>query len=367
MTQLSLICIKHSLSEQIPERKTMSLWNDYLAKKLIFESHPSLDEKRCLNRMLTRHPCTSCMDSCPDDVFSMPFPGCPETDWEACSACGICVSACPSRAISPARIQAEKLFGYASHIQYDTTVSCKNGYASDLFLEYPGALSWEYLCFLALHGRLTLVTDDCAQCTKTACRKSLEKNLAQAKIFLGEELYSKSVILTQDPDAVPARSITRREAFSLLMKRTGQTASVLLPVPRDSVPDGTLGRQLLLYKVKQLNTVFRWTLPRFTDSCTACSICTRMCPAGALMRVPGPEGSNRFYMALLPHKCTGCGLCSQVCPQSGLTEPSPVSLEAADRPVLHAVAAKPCSRCKEPVPVDSGSDLCDRCRAEMSM
>ncbi len=345
----------------------MALWSDYIARKLIFESHPSLDEKRCLNHMQTRHPCTSCMEVCPEGVFSMPCPGSVRTDWDACSACGLCVSACPARAVSPARIQAEKLYSYASHIQHDTTVSCKSGYASDLSIEYPGSLCWEFWCFLALHGRVILVTDDCAQCDKKSCRRSLEKNLAQAKVFLGEKKYSDTVILTRDPASVPARRVTRREAFSLMMKRTGQTASALLPVPRDSVPDGTLWRQLLLYKVKQLSEGFRWMLPQFTDSCTACGICARMCPAGAILRAPGPEGSGRFYMALLPHKCTGCGLCSEVCPYRGLLAPAPLPANPADRPLLFAVAAKPCSRCKEPVPLDSDSDLCARCRAEISV
>lgn len=357
----------------------MSLWNDYLARKLIFESHPTIDENRCLNRMQTRHPCTSCIDVCPAGVISMPFAGSMKANWDSCSGCGLCVSACPSRAVSPARIQAERLFSYASRLQHDTTISCKSGLSSDIPTEYPGALSWEFLCFLALHGIVTIITGDCAGCEKSSCRKSLEKNLSQAKIFLGEELYSQRVILTQDPSAVPARRYTRREALSLLMAKTGRTASALLPLPQESVPDGTLWRQILLHKVKQLSKDtakagqspsgpgFSWMLPNFEKNCTACGICTRICPAGALLRAPGPEGSGRYYMALLPHKCTGCGLCSRVCPEQALAAPSPRLLSEPDRPLLTAIAAKPCMRCKEPVPLDSGSDLCARCRGELSI
>lgn len=211
-------------------------------------------------------------------------------------------------------------------------------------------------------------------------------------------MYRSRIHCTQDPVSLPSRLYTRREALSLALRRTGRTASALLPVPPDSVPDGTLWRQLLLYRVKQFYTdtedpeapeerkdpsagssgnptvksksgapvpALRWTIPQFSASCTACGICMRMCPSGALLRAPGPEGSARFYMALLPHKCTGCGLCSRVCPVQGMLAPSPVRLSPVDRPILHAVAAKSCSRCREPVPADSGSDLCDRCRAEL--
>ena len=146
----------------------MSLWNDYLARKLIFESHPTIDENRCLNRMQTRHPCRSCMDVCPAGVISMPFAGSMKADWDSCSGCGLCVSACPSRAVSPARIQAERLFSYASRLQHDTIISCKNGLSSDIATEYPGALNWEFLCFLALHGIVTIITGDCAGCGKSS-------------------------------------------------------------------------------------------------------------------------------------------------------------------------------------------------------
>ena len=376
----------------------MSLWQEYLTRKLVFESHPSLNEKHCLNHLQTRHPCTVCIDICPENVFSMPHPGSMETDWDLCTDCGLCVSICPARAVSPARLQAEKLYACASHCTGDIIISCKSGSVSDFTLENPGAIPWELLCFLALQGTVTIVTGSCPDCEKKTCRSSLDQTLAQTRAFLGDEMYRSRIHCTQDPASLPSRLYTRREAMSLALRRTGRTASALLPVPPDSVPDGTLWRQLLLYRVKQFYTdsgdpealeerkdpsagpsgnpavksksgapvpALRWTVPQFSASCTACGICMRMCPSGALLRAPGPEGSARFYMALLPHKCTGCGLCSRVCPVQGMLAPSPVHLNPVDRPILHAVAAKSCSRCREPVPADSGSDLCDRCRAEL--
>lgn len=373
----------------------MSLWNDYLTRKLIFESHPSLDEKRCLSCLQVRNPCTSCMEICPEGVFSMPFSGSVETDWDACSDCELCVSTCPSRAISPARIRAEKLFAQASRSCRDISITCRDGFHADLTVGYPGSVSWELLCFFALQGSVTLITEDCEQCDKATCRRAMHMNLEQAALFLGDKMFRSRVIVTKDPAAAPSRRYTRREAISLVMKRTGRTAALLLPVPQDSVPDGTLWRQLLVRRVRQLaereaddsagalhnekpelpaqsetnekTKGFNWVLPHFTDKCTACGLCTRMCPAGALLRAPGPEGSGRFYMALLPHKCTGCGLCGVICPEGGILAPSPFPLDDPERPILHVVAANPCSRCKEPVPVGSGSSLCARCRGELSL
>lgn len=382
----------------------MALWSEYLAKKLIFDNHPSLDGNRCLNHVQTRSLCTVCRDICPAGVFSLSGPEVPVPDWTACINCGLCAGACPSRAIAPAGLQIQRQYTAATNVQKtpyhkDITISCLNGQNADIYTEYPGGLSWEYLCFPALQGRVLLITGDCQSCEKQCCRRQLEKNLAAARSFFrgsgifpdtspevagsaagpvspcGEDIrektpdYASNLIVTRDPDAVPPRRYTRREALSLAVRRSGQTASSVLPSLQESVPDGTVWRRLLLRRMdlaadRGRGCPFFLLLPAFRETCTACGICARLCPAGAILRVPGPEGSGRFYMALLPEKCTGCGICAGVCPEKALQAPAPVRMAAPVRPRLHAVAAAPCPRCGEPVPAGTGSGLCARCRGE---
>ncbi|MDO5131512.1 MAG: 4Fe-4S binding protein [Eubacteriales bacterium] len=410
----------------------MSLWSEYLARKLIFDNHPSLHDARCLNRLQRRCPCTACTDVCTESAISMDDGGEPEADWNACSGCGLCVSACPVRAVAPARLQTERILASLdpnsarsfSGQQKDITISCVHGPGNSFYTEYPGSLPWELLCFLALQGRVILLTGDCVNCEKETCRSSLQQNIGLAMRFFGntgtsslpavfsdedaaktgtwipktgtstseagtahaeanalyaaaekapssarEPDYAANIILTQDPAAVAPRKYTRRQAFSLAAKRTGRAAGSLLPALQESIPDGTIWRQLLIRRLEQIaksgnSRDFLWNLPAFTEKCTACGICARLCPCKAIVRAPGPEGSGRFYMALLPGKCTGCGMCTDICPEKALSAPVPVPLPAPVRPRLHPVAAVPCARCGEPVPAGSGSALCVRCRAE---
>lgn len=370
----------------------MSLWSDYLARKLIFDNHPSLNGSRCLNRLQRRRPCTACRDVCPEAAITVDDDGGPVPDWDACSGCGLCVSACPSRAVAPALLQTEKILSLLapggktnfSDIHKDIIISCIDGPNDLFYLEFPGSLPWELLCFLALQGRLILITGDCESCEKTVCSRSLRQNVGLARQFFRtgvrdsshSSVSDENIIVTRDPSSVPPRKYSRRQAFSLALKRTGQTAGFLLPSVQDSVPDGTVWRQLLMHRLEQMSQSgtgrsFIWALPAITGKCTACGICLKLCPCEAIMRVPGPEGSCRFYMALLPGKCTGCGICAEICPEKALLPPAPVSLSLPVRPRLHTVAAVPCSRCGEPVPTQSippagsGSPLCIRCRGEI--
>ncbi len=389
----------------------MSLWKEYLAKKLVFDNHPALNSELCMNRMQTRNPCTSCMDVCPEHVFAEPCSPDAEPDWTACIGCGLCVSACPSRAIAPARLYAEKFLLTASHllnsITHDITITCKKEASSaDIYAECPGSVPWELLCFFTLQGRVVFLVDDCETCANASCKRMLDDSIARVHSFWNGDdrscydrsCYDRSsdhcngdhrsgedttgagpeerVIVASDPSLIPPRRYTRREAISFAMKKTGRTAAVLLPDPEKTVPDGMLFKKLLLHRIRQMRdtegekspqTAFFWQLPSFTERCSACGICTRICPVGAILRAPGPENSGRFYMALLPEKCTGCGLCSGICPESGIKAPAAVRVEDPSRPILHAVAAVPCPRCKEPVPAGSGSALCPRCRGELGI
>ena len=67
----------------------------------------------------------------------------------------------------------------------------------------------------------------------------------------GGSMPVSRIFRTEDPSAVPPRRFTRREAIFHGMKRTGRTASALLPAFENAAPDGLLWRRLLMRRLGQ--------------------------------------------------------------------------------------------------------------------
>lgn len=77
----------------------MSFFLDPAAKALLAQDHPTVDPARCHNKRQMRSRCTACQDICPQALYQKPgfVPR-----FNACVNCGLCVSACTTRCISPA-------------------------------------------------------------------------------------------------------------------------------------------------------------------------------------------------------------------------------------------------------------------------
>ena len=367
----------------------MPILPDYLTRKLVYDNHPSLSERQCLSRIQTKHPCSVCREICPEHVFHGAQP-----DWDLCSGCGLCVSACPSRALSDSRIKTEQLCSLLSRYSSDIAITCRSDVRADTVIEMPGSLPWELLAFLMLQGNVTILTGDCDICPNTGCRSLMLQNSERVRTFFASTPFEKHLTVTDDANVTMPQKFSRREAISHLMKGTGRSAAMLLPSPeallKETAPmisdedhladpaasrtesdntkahgNGMFWADFLFRRIRHRagSYAFCLQIPSFTEACTACSLCAKICPQNALIRAPGPEGSGRFYMASIPWRCTGCGLCARICPQGALTLPVLEDPEP-QKPKLHAVRAVPCRICKEPVPGGSGSPVCERCRGE---
>ncbi len=60
---------------------------------LMKTSHPEINRRQCWNLHPHRTPCTTCKDICPygEEIFTRPNL---VKDWDPCTDCGLCVSAC---------------------------------------------------------------------------------------------------------------------------------------------------------------------------------------------------------------------------------------------------------------------------------
>ena len=65
---------------------------------LMKTTHPEINRRQCWNLHPHRKPCTECKDICPygEQIFTRPNL---VKDWDPCTECGLCVSACRSGCI----------------------------------------------------------------------------------------------------------------------------------------------------------------------------------------------------------------------------------------------------------------------------
>ena len=101
------------------------------------------------------------------------------------------------------------------------------------------------------------------------------------------------------------------------------------------------------------------------DGCTACGVCVRNCPGGALSIVQAAGTSRLRHHA---RACRACGVCVDSCPQDGVRAGEPFTYEDAwlgRTDVLAEVATRTCHRCGRPFPAQTpppdGRPICPHC------
>ena len=337
----------------------MALWQSYLTKKLIYENHPALENERCLNTLQTKHTCTICKDICPNHVFKE------DQNWELCNNCGICTVACPARCIAPSSITASKFIEVYQNAENTIVISCADHSAeADYSVPCLGSLSWEALSLLALKCKVFLNTAPCTDCDKNCNLDLLKETLTKTAIFLGNSECGKQIEIISDNRILPTRQYSRRDAFSVFSAKSKTMAGNLLPDIKTLLPNGLFWMQLLTHHTKQKDDkTYHMQLPSFSESCTACGICTKLCPGQALHRLQYEEYENQWFMALIPWRCSNCGLCVRICPSNGMQSSSIVEISNLNKPLVHQVNAISCIRCGEPI-INSTSGLCNKCSAE---
>lgn len=92
---------------------------------LMKTTHPEINRRQCWNLHPHRKPCTTCMDICPygEEIFTRPNL---VKDWDPCTDCGLCVSACRSGCISPSPEQVQRDTAAADTDNDTIWIGCEN-------------------------------------------------------------------------------------------------------------------------------------------------------------------------------------------------------------------------------------------------
>lgn len=362
----------------------------------------SVQAEHCLNARYKAAGCQLCADDCPTGAIGLPA-GQPRLEPDLCVSCGLCLHACPTNAFSQphapeaalvqsAVMQAEDALALACPQHADPALSRAPVSAVGRHSRCLAALSVSQLLEISDCGRRAVWLDDsrCADCpigraqpviarTVTVANRLLEAFSSPQAIHthlgspgaLADQPHARSVIDGDQP------VVSRRDLFGRLGHLTRQTAATVIaeslatppatgPLPVDQrlphrIPPsrGRLFSQLKCLGQPADVAIATADIPFAAvvvdaDACSACALCARFCPTGALCFEDAVE---RFTLTFTPAICIDCGICALACPEDAvgfdLQMPARHIVQTEPQPGASGPLA-PCSRCGVPTAGSTG-------------
>ena len=338
---------------------------------LMKTTHPEINRRQCWNLHPHRKPCTECKDICPygEQIFTRPNL---VKDWDPCTDCGLCVSACRSGCISPSPEQVQRDISAADSDNDTIWIGCERSSRKNAVVrECICALSWEALAYLALNKKIVLDLTPCGECENDVCAAQLRKELTRLVEFFGEAVFEARFSLAYEADDYPyhVKELSRREMFEQVShgsKSGTKKLLQMLPGLRSADDSSTDFRLLLHQRTKQLKAAmetplkYGYHLPNFTDKCFGCGKCEKACRAGALKLEDLPDGQTR--MVITPWKCSECELCVAACSSHGLDGLKLRQLSTLGPVSIHKCTKTLCKECGKPIAPGSVDGVCTVCR-----
>ncbi len=349
----------------------MSIFTRYAMDALMKTSHPEINRRQCWNLHPHRTPCTACKDICPfgEQIFTRPNL---VKDWDPCTDCGLCVSACRSGCISPSPEQVQRDTSPADTDNDTLWIGCeKSGRKNTVVRSCIAALSWEALAYLALNKKIVLDLTPCGECENDACAAQLRKELTRLVDFFGQPLFEARFSLAYNEEDHPfhVQELSRREMFSHMThgsKAGTKQLLRMLPGLRSDDDAGVDFRLMLHQRTKQLKAAsetplrYGYYLPNFTTKCFGCGKCEKACRSGALKLEDMPDGQTR--MVVTPWKCSECGVCVAACSNSGIDGMKLRQLTSLGPVSVYKCTKTLCKECGKPITPNSPDGICSVCR-----
>lgn len=347
----------------------------------------TLSPQRCVRALSVNAQCTLCQTSCPTRAISITGQ-LPSINHALCVGCAGCVSVCPTEALALDDFSPTDFF-FAFLSEDSNLLSCQKN------VPCLAALSPEHLLsFAQMKQGVTLDTGHCLGCDIGA---SVLEKLAQTcddVTYLLEAIGSPFEVKCSDvgyhKEDVPPQ---RRDFFKTFhLKELGKiernfdkeiqkSTDEFVRHTLDASHTQGLRTKTITDRRKLFYTALKRTTPpeifhviegshlsftsqKLMDStlCTACEMCYRICPTGALI-----SDTRNAKINFDPFLCVKCHLCHDVCQPNALTLSPSYNLKEWYAPKVHTLISfvvRRCDECGATFSTNHGGKLCRRCALE---
>ena len=350
----------------------------------------SLSASKCVRSLARESSCNKCELICPTEAIVVANNPLPSINFSACVGCGACDAICPSEALSLDNFSASEFF-FEFIDSDENLISCAKN------VPCISALNVEYIISLAaLKKEIVFDMGHCDSCAIAhKCKPQILKNYEEANYVL-EAMESQSKVTLEDVcyEAKEKEKLSnRREFFSSITLGNVAKAkySFESEVKRatDELVEHTLQkediallrkkrithrRKLLYSSIKRVQkpstyhiidaNELSFTSAKLLDesSCTACQMCYRVCPSGALSS--DIKNSKIDFDPLL---CIRCGICHDVCEPNAITLSGTYRVKEFFEPAVQNLVSfkvRRCDECNIIFSTNRDDKMCYRCKAE---
>lgn len=352
----------------------------------------NLNAGSCVRSLSVESKCNNCELICPTDaiafVDSNPIPA---INHSLCVGCGACDAVCPSEALSLDDFKSHEFF-FDFLEDKDNIISCRKN------VPCIAAINVENLISMAvLKKEIVFDMGHCGECEIAhTCKDKITQNAEEASYLL-EAMENDAVIKLENIKYEPTQNkdeSSRRDFFRLAnLKTVGKVQQNFeneIKKATDELTEHTLAktdiallrkksipskRKLFYTAIKRLEKPGQYHVVdanevTFTssklldiDTCTACQMCYRVCPTGALS-----SDTKNSKIDFDPFVCIKCNICHDVCEPNAITLSPSYNIKEFFDPSVTTLINFNVQRCKECNIVFSTNDtdakLCYRCKAE---
>ena len=351
-----------------------------------------LSASRCVRSLSRESECNKCEIICPTEAIVVGNNPLPSINFSACVGCGACDAICPNEALSLDEFSSTDFF-FKYIEDSENLISCRKN------VPCIAALNIENIISMAvLKKEMVFDMGHCDGCEIAhKCKPQIEKNFEEASYML-EAMESDARIRLENIKfeaqmTDEETTSTRRDFLSNInLKNVAKTKIEFekeIQKATDELVEHTLKKSdIALLKQKRITDrrkLFFTAIKRvkkpsqfhiveaheitFTsaklldsESCTACQMCYRVCPSGALT-----SDVKNSKIDFDPFLCIKCHICHDVCEPNAITiSPSYAIKEFFEPTVQNLISFKVrrCNECNIIFSTNTADKLCYRCKAE---